>query len=227
MIFTLRDIDPNGVFITQNVVGSRLQGTETDQSDWDRVTIYAADPYEIAGQGARKTQQRVDVFGDHTFYEIGTLISLALKANPTALEALFSDKPLATTGGDVWDHFSRLRELVIPCLRPTSISSAANGYAWASLKQARTGKRVEKNLRHSALAVQNATLLLQTGIVHFRGFGKESVFQATEEDIVEQREFLESLARQKDAAAYIEASGYPHRASVSLELERLRRITHS
>ncbi len=71
------------------VVGSRAQGLETNTSDTDRRGIYLA-PIESHLGLTPPPAQLVSDADQACFWEVGKFLRLALKANPTVLETLFS-----------------------------------------------------------------------------------------------------------------------------------------
>lgn len=76
------------------IVGSHAYGLNTPTSDVDRAGIFVLPTREILGLGKHKEtvhQVKVDGETDLTMHEVGKYISLALQANPTALEYLWLD----------------------------------------------------------------------------------------------------------------------------------------
>ena len=77
------------VLLHAAVVGSRAYGLETEDSDTDRRGIFVAGAgiqFSLDGPPA----QRVHDVGQLCFWEVGKFVRLALKANPTVLETLYS-----------------------------------------------------------------------------------------------------------------------------------------
>jgi hypothetical protein len=71
------------------VVGSRAQGLATDESDTDRRGFYVAGPavfFSIDGPPAQLVHDNDQL----CYWEAGKCLRLALQANPTVLEALYS-----------------------------------------------------------------------------------------------------------------------------------------
>src|SRR5438105_810242 len=76
--------------ILEGICGSQAYGLANEDSDQDVKGIYVAPTSEVLSLppfSPRKTIDHTDP--DFTYHEIGKYVSLALKANPTALEVLF------------------------------------------------------------------------------------------------------------------------------------------
>src|SRR5215210_72196 len=88
--------------ILQGVVGSMAYGLAHEGSDTDRLGIFVAPTYEVAGLDwhPSKETRAGDAGGDHTEHEVGKYLRLALKANPTVTELLWlPDHEVATAQG--------------------------------------------------------------------------------------------------------------------------------
>lgn len=78
----------DGRLVYEYVRGSHLYGLNNEHSDIDTSGVYVCTRDELLGCFGYKPQV-TDERHDNTWFEIGELIRLLLKSNPTALESLF------------------------------------------------------------------------------------------------------------------------------------------
>lgn len=78
----------DGRLLYEYIRGSHLYGLNTEDSDIDTSGVYACTSDELFGCYGYKAQVS-DSRHDNTWFEIGELIRLLLKSNPTVLECLF------------------------------------------------------------------------------------------------------------------------------------------
>ena len=85
----------DGRLLYEYIRGSHLYGLNNEDSDVDTSGIYACTKDELFGCFGYKPQV-TDARHDNTWFEIGELIRLLLKSNPTVMESLFvpNDKVL-------------------------------------------------------------------------------------------------------------------------------------
>lgn len=81
-------IRQEGRLLYEYVRGSHLYGLNTPQSDVDTSGVFICRPDELLGLFGYKAQVS-DERHDNTWFEIGELIRLVMKSNPTMLESLF------------------------------------------------------------------------------------------------------------------------------------------
>lgn len=81
-------IRQEGRLLYEYVRGSHLYGLNTPQSDVDTSGVYICRPDDLLGIYGYEAQVS-DARHDNTWFEIGELIRLVMKSNPTMLEALF------------------------------------------------------------------------------------------------------------------------------------------
>lgn len=81
-------IRKDGRLLYEYIRGSHLYGLNTEQSDVDTSGVYICTRDELFGCFGYKPQVS-DSRHDNTWFEIGELIRLLLKSNPTVLESLF------------------------------------------------------------------------------------------------------------------------------------------
>ena len=81
-------IRQDGRLLYEYVRGSHLYGLNNEYSDIDTSGVYACTENELFGCYGYKAQVS-DSKHDNTWFEIGELVRLLLKSNPTVLESLF------------------------------------------------------------------------------------------------------------------------------------------
>ena len=84
-------IRQDGRLLYEYIRGSHLYGLNNEDSDIDTSGVYVCTRDELFGCFGYKPQV-TDSRHDNTWYEIGELIRLLLKSNPTVLESLFVPK---------------------------------------------------------------------------------------------------------------------------------------
>ena len=89
MIMTNFEIIRNdGRLLYEYIRGSHLYGLNNEFSDVDTSGVYVCTPEELFGCYGYKPQVS-DVRHDNTWFEIGELVRLLMKSNPTVMECLF------------------------------------------------------------------------------------------------------------------------------------------
>lgn len=119
-------LDTNKVdIITKVVVGSRLHGLHTPESDWDYRGIHIS-PLRNVLSPFKKEKNTVWIEGDedNTSYELADFCKQATKGNATILEVFFSDQikettPIAEEMRDNWFRFMDTHHFI----------NASRGYA--------------------------------------------------------------------------------------------------
>ena len=152
----------NAQLSVMSQVGSRAYGTSSDASDWDFKGVYVAPTsafVRLSGDSlTRPVRFQTDEL-DVTVYELRQFYQLAAKANPTALEILWSPCKENITGG--CGH-------VLHRTRPHFLSSLARvtylGYAQSCHKSAldKTTTNQRKFKMHSLRLLDAGLHLLQT-----------------------------------------------------------------
>jgi Predicted nucleotidyltransferase len=111
--------------LTKVVVGSRLHGLDTPESDWDYRGIHVHDLKEALSP-FRKLKNTTWIEGDedNTSYELSDFCKNATKGNATILEVFFSNKvvessPIADEMRANWEKFIDTRHFI----------NASRGYA--------------------------------------------------------------------------------------------------
>lgn len=119
-------LDQNKVhIITKVVVGSRLHGLNTPESDWDYRGIHISPIKKVLSPFAtQKNTVWIEGDEDNTSYELAEFCKLATKGNATILEVFFSDQvketsPIAEEMRDNWIKFIDTHHFV----------NASRGYA--------------------------------------------------------------------------------------------------
>ena len=148
--------------ILRVIVGSRAQGLAGPGSDTDRRGVFlpaAADHWSLAGVPHTIT----DDDAEESAWELERVLRLALKANPTVLEALFS--PLVEFATPLGEELLALR----PAFLSKRLHATCGNYSDAQFalldKRRAAGKTV--NVKHAAHLVR----LLAIGTAALRGGG--------------------------------------------------------
>jgi len=130
--------------ILSSVIGSRAYGLATDASDVDRRGAYVAPP-ELDWSLGGALEQLQDEERQACYWEIKKLLTLALKANPNALECLYS--PLVETITPDGEVLLAIRAAVLSKV----IYATYNGYALSQFKKMSADRRVrgEVNWKHA------------------------------------------------------------------------------
>ena len=128
-------VDLSAHVILESVVGSRAYGLETKDSDTDTKGAFlppAAAHWSLGGV----PEQIEDESRQATFWELAKFLKLALRANPTALEVLYSPVVLRTSA--VGDELIDGRQRFLSRL----LYQTMNGYALSQFK------RIEADIRN-------------------------------------------------------------------------------
>ena len=130
---SFQDVKNKKLLLYEYIRGSQAYGTSTPESDEDHGGIYIAPEKALMGLGFDYQEEILDEKGDTCWWEIGRFLQLALKSNPTVLEALFipDDKviyehPLITDLKKHRDQFLTKR-----CFKPLG------GYMVSQIEKAR------------------------------------------------------------------------------------------
>ena len=130
---SFQDVKNKKLLLYEYIRGSQAYGTSTPESDEDHGGIYIAPEKALMGLGFDYQEEILDEKGDTCWWEIGRFLQLALKSNPTVLEALFipDDKviyehPLITELKKYRDQFLTKR-----CFKPLG------GYMVSQIEKAR------------------------------------------------------------------------------------------
>ena len=104
--------------ITKVVVGSRLHGTNTEDSDWDYRGIHISPLKDVLSPFKKqKNTSWIEGEEDNTSYELAEFCKLATKGNATILEVFFSDMiidstPIADEMRRNWSKFIDTRNFI-------------------------------------------------------------------------------------------------------------------
>lgn len=131
--YNFNDIQQKGLLLYHYIRGSKVYGTEVPDSDTDHGFIYILPPQRLLDLGLNYQSEITSEKHDDAGWEIGRFLQLALKSNPTVLEALFipDDKviyehPLITELKKHRDQFLTKR-----CFKPLG------GYMVSQIEKAR------------------------------------------------------------------------------------------
>lgn len=155
--------------LLSGIVGSTAYGLATEDSDVDRLGVFAAPTNQLLG--LRPTQQSiVSIKPDVTFHEAGKFAALALKANPTITELMRLPGELLEVRAPLGDALIGIRKSFL-CRR--AVKSAYLGYATQQFRRlenrgdgsfsADTRKRTAKHARHLLRLLTQGTVLYVSG----------------------------------------------------------------
>lgn len=165
---------PDGATVALvGVVGSTAYGLARPGSDIDRIGVYVAPTRVVLGLDGHHavTSTATSTDPDAALHEVGKFTSLALKGNPTVVEALFCEgyEVLDDAGALLVEHRDAF-------LSTDAVRRSYTGYAIAQARrlQERTrdgkagfdpdlAKRTAKHGRHCARLMLQARQLLTTG----------------------------------------------------------------
>lgn len=123
----------DGRLLYEYIRGSHLYGLNNADSDIDTSGVYVCTKNELFGCFGYKPQV-TDSRHDHTWFEIGELIRLLLKSNPTVMESLFVPKD------KILGHVHPLMQMVIDNREQFISKQCFNpffGYAKSQIEKAR------------------------------------------------------------------------------------------
>jgi len=127
-------IKGEGRLMYSYIAGSHLYNLNNEDSDVDTKGIYLCTKEELLGLRGRYHEQISDARNDNTWFELGRYCELALKSNPTVLEALFVPmEKIITPPNDILSPLFANKEQFITkeCFKPFI------GYAVAQIQKAR------------------------------------------------------------------------------------------
>jgi uncharacterized protein len=175
---------PSNVLLS-GIVGSVAYGLATEDSDVDRLGVFAAPTEKLVGLHPIQ-QSIVSTKPDATFHEAGKYAALALKMNPTITELLWLPPDLLEVRSALGDALTGIRGAF---LSRTATRNAYLGYATQQFRRlenrgdgsfsADTRKRTAKHARHLLRLLTQGLELYETGTLtvrlenpgHYRDFG--------------------------------------------------------
>lgn len=124
--------------------GSRLYGTNREDSDYDFRGVFLESESELLGLHGADTYERKEP--DTVIYPLRSFIRLALQGNPNILEILFADKTYWQT-----DYLAHQFMYPFQTMRREFLSQRCRktygGYAYSQLKKIEQGGSPSKNTR--------------------------------------------------------------------------------
>ncbi len=182
------------------LVGSQAHGLASEHSDWDYRGVYVTPTREILSLGSRYKGSRWNEGGDqgdHTAYEIGHFLHLAVQSNPTVLEVF--NAPLRWNTEQEKVQGARLQALFPAVWSTVRVRDAFLGYAQNQRKKMLDDQLPEERRRKFGVAwlrvLSQGIRLLRDGVmpVDMRG---EDVY----DDLVAVRDGHWSRGETVDAA---------------------------
>lgn len=166
---TTDDLKPPPNVLLSGIVGSTAYGLATEDSDVDRLGVFAAKTERLLGLHPVQ-QSVVSSKPDATWHEAGKFASLALKVNPTITELMWLPGDLYETRTELGDALIAVRRHF---LSRGAVRNAYLGYATQQFKRlenrgdgsfsADTRKRTAKHARHLYRLHAQGIMLWQTG----------------------------------------------------------------
>lgn len=171
--------------LLSGIVGSTAYGLATEDSDVDRLGLFAAPTHRLLGLHPVQ-QSIVSSKPDATFHEAGKYAALALKVNPTITELMWLPDDLYETRTELGNRLIAIRACF---LSRAYVRNAYLGYAQQQFKRlenrgdgsfsADTRKRTAKHARHLLRLLTQGLELFETGSLtvrlpnpdHYREFG--------------------------------------------------------
>lgn len=151
------------------IVGSTAYGMARQDSDVDRLGVYAVDTVELHGL-QRPKETFVETNPDVTLHEVGKYCALALKCNPTVTELMWLPDDLIETVTPVGYELIDMKGLF---LSATRVRNAYFGYAIDQFKRLQDrgdgtfgpdlAKRTAKHARHMYRLLIQGLQLWTTG----------------------------------------------------------------
>lgn len=155
--------------LLSGIVGSVAYGLDTEDSDVDRLGVFAAPTERLLGLHPPKPSV-VSSKPDATFHEAGKFASLALNVNPTITELMWLPDDLYETRTELGDALIAIRRRFLSRAR---VRNAYLGYATQQFRRlenrgdgsfsADTRKRTAKHARHLYRLHAQGIMLWQTG----------------------------------------------------------------
>ena len=157
------------------IVGSRAYGLEVEGSDTDRRGIYLAPTARVLSVQDVE-EQHVDDAAQTCYWELKKFLLLALKANPTVLEVLFS--PLVERVEKPAEELLAMRDVFLSKLAYATF----NGYAISQFEkmQRSLGLKQRPNWKHAMHLIrllESGTRLLETGTLDLRTRHREELLE--------------------------------------------------
>lgn len=191
------------------IVGSHAYGLATEDSDIDRLGVYAA-PTELVLGLHPPADSVVSTKPDATYHEARKYVSLALKCNPTVTELLWLEESYEV----VTDSGAELVGIRASFLSASYVRNAYLGYATQQFRRLEgrgdgsfssdTRKRTEKHARHLLRLLTQGLELFETGTLTVRLASPEDYrefgMRIAAGDLVAARREIDSAERAFDTA---------------------------
>ena len=150
-----------GRVILDTVTGSRAYGLDHATSDTDRRGVYLATA-DVQWSLAGAAEQLEDRAADAVYWELGKFVRLALRANPTALEVLWT--PLVTSATPLGERLRAERGVFLSRrVAATFGNYAEQQFQKHQRRRDRTGEVRHKELMHLVRLLRSGVALLRTG----------------------------------------------------------------
>jgi len=134
MSYTKTEVEANTIF--RLIVGSKLYGTDTPDSDQDEKGVCVMSKENYLGF-MKEFQQMNYSEQDVEIYDISKFFTLAAKNNPNILDMLFAPRKYWLKTSDIWERVYENRYLFLS----KKVKHSFLGYANAQLKRIETHKK--------------------------------------------------------------------------------------
>jgi predicted nucleotidyltransferase len=159
------------------VTGSKAYGLDHENSDTDRMGIFIANTFDVAGLNWTQANESWSNAGpegdDTTLHEMGKFLRLALKCNPTLIELMWMNdyEKLDTFGGNL----IAIRDAFV---YTNGIRNHYHGYAVSQLNRVRADypNHKPKMARHTLRIARQGADLLKTGTFDVKVSDPEEYF---------------------------------------------------
>lgn len=135
--------------IFKAIVGSQAYGTSTPASDTDYKGIYMEDLEQYIGFGYR---EQITVNKDEMYFELRRFVRLAMTANPTVLELLFSPKDCVISTSPQYELLYANRQKFIT-------KQCANSFSGYAIQQIKKARDLDKKMKWEKSRVERKDLL--------------------------------------------------------------------
>lgn len=168
------EVKPPPNVLLSGIVGSTAYGLAHEDSDVDRLGVFATPTAAILGL-SKPAESIVSTKPDATFHEAGKLAALLLRCNPTVTELIWLPPDLYEVRTPLGDQ---LRQIRGNFLSRKYVRDAYLGYATQQFRRlesrgdgsfsADTRKRTSKHARHLARLVWQGAGLYSSGVLRVR-----------------------------------------------------------
>lgn len=126
----IKDLQDQGLILFEALRGSQAYGTNTPESDEDKVYVFMSPLDDRLGLTYR--EQLTEDNNDTVAYELGRFLQLLQTANPTVVETLFTPEDCILYKHPIFDHLIAVRDMFIT----KKMKNSFGGYARQQIQKA-------------------------------------------------------------------------------------------